>query len=217
VTLTVRIEVVRGGGTAAVITLQATSEDAVGGSTLTSAARRVWAAVRIGLGAMFLWAFADKAFALGYPTGRSVDPSTGMETVDYFGGAAWLFGFGDGSPTFAFLTFQSKGWFIDTFQSTAGEAWADWLFMAGLLFVGFGFLLGIGLRIGAIVGATMLVLHFLASPATAVPLGSEPYLDIPLITALTLVGLALINAGDTWGLGHRWERASLVEKYPILR
>ncbi len=205
------------------ITLQATSEDAVSGSTLTSAARRVWAAVRIGLGGMFLWAFADKTFALGYPTGRSFDGSTGVETIDYLGESAWLFGFGEGSPTFSFLTFRSEGWFIEWAQSAAGEAWADWLFMAGLLFVGTTFLLGVGLRLGAVVGAAMLVLHFLASPdflaspVTAIPAGSEPYLDIPLITALTLVGLALIDAGNTWGLGRRWERASLVEKYPILR
>lgn len=197
--------------------LQASSEDVVDTSTLTAGASRVWALVRIGLGAMFLWAFADKSFALGYPTGRSVDPATGAETVDVLGESAWIFGFGEGSPTFAFLTFQTKGWFIDSFQSAAGEAWADWLFMAGLLVVGLAFLFGVGLRLGAIIGTAMLVLHFLASPATAVPLGPEPYLDIPLITALTLIGLALINAGDTWGLGHRWASASLVEKYPILR
>jgi thiosulfate dehydrogenase [quinone] large subunit len=197
--------------------LQAASEDVVTASNLTAAAGRVWALVRIGLGAMFLWAFADKTFALGYPTGRFVDPATGAESVDVLGEAAWIFGFGDGSPTFAFLTFQSKGWFIDSFQAAAGETWADWLFMAGLLVVGLTFVLGVGLRLGAIIGSAMLGLHFLASPATAVPLGSEPYLDIPLITALTLIGLALVNAGDVWGLGHRWARASLVEKYPILR
>jgi len=200
---------------AVVASPHATSEDAVDEPSISDGARKVWAAVRIAFGLMFLWAFADKTFALGYPTGRSVDG--GIEAVDYLGSSAWLFGFGDGSPTFAFLTFQSKGWFIDSFQTIAGQAWADWWFMLGLLVVGLTFLLGVGIRIGAAVGALLLVLHFLASPATAVPLGNEPYLDIPLISALTLIGLALINAGNTWGLGRRWERASLVEKYPILR
>src|SRR3972149_10323627 len=64
--------------------------------TPTAAAGRVkgaylWAAGRILLGWVFLWAFLDKAFALGFSTGRN--PETGA--VDLFGeGAAWLNGGG---------------------------------------------------------------------------------------------------------------------------
>jgi hypothetical protein len=59
-------------------------------------ARYIAAATRISLGWVFLWAFLDKAFALGHETG--VDPQTGA--VDYFGPAAWIHG---GSPTAGFL------------------------------------------------------------------------------------------------------------------
>jgi thiosulfate dehydrogenase (quinone) large subunit len=59
-------------------------------------ARFIAAVTRISLGWVFLWAFLDKAFALGHETG--VDPQTGA--VDYFGPAAWIHG---GSPTAGFL------------------------------------------------------------------------------------------------------------------
>jgi thiosulfate dehydrogenase (quinone) large subunit len=51
--------------------------------TTPSAARKVWAATRISLGFVFLWAFLDKAFALGFATGRAEDG-----TVAYFGEGA---------------------------------------------------------------------------------------------------------------------------------
>ena len=42
------------------------------------------AVTRISIGWVFLWAFLDKAFALGYATGRNPD----TDAVDYFGDAA---------------------------------------------------------------------------------------------------------------------------------
>jgi hypothetical protein len=41
----------------------------------------VWAVLRVLMGATFLWAFLDKAFALGFSTGRN--PETGA--IDFFG------------------------------------------------------------------------------------------------------------------------------------
>ena len=54
--------------------------------------RYVAAALRLSLGWVFMWAFLDKTFALGFGTGR--DGETGV--VDRFGDAAWING---GSPT----------------------------------------------------------------------------------------------------------------------
>lgn len=45
--------------------LTRTSDRAEGG------ARYVWAATRLGLGSMFVWAFLDKTFGFGYPTPRA--------------------------------------------------------------------------------------------------------------------------------------------------
>ena len=87
--------------------------------------RYTLAATRLSLGWIFLWAFLDKLFALGFATGR--DPETGV--VDRFGDAAWING---GSPTEGFLKFGADGPFKGFYNDIAGAAWADWLFMLGL-------------------------------------------------------------------------------------
>ena len=71
-----------------------------------AATTKYWAAVaRIAIGFVFLWAFLDKNFGLGYAT-----PSEG----------AWNFATGDGSPTFGYLTFgvNPEGQFAGFFNST---------------------------------------------------------------------------------------------------
>jgi hypothetical protein len=64
--------------------------------------RYVAGVLRLSLGWVFLWAFLDKAFALGFDTGRK--PDTGV--VTRFGDAAWIHG---GSPTKGFLKFATDG------------------------------------------------------------------------------------------------------------
>ena len=54
-------------------------------------AGHVLALLRLAVGSVFLWAFADKLLALGFATGREDDG-----TVDVLGPAAWING---GSPT----------------------------------------------------------------------------------------------------------------------
>lgn len=169
-------------------------------------AHKVWAVVRIALGWTFLWAFLDKTFALGFATGRAEDG-----TIDFFGDAAWISG---GSPTEGFLTFATDGPFAGFFQSFAGAVWADWGFMLGLLGIGLALILGVGIRIGAVAGATLLVLMWAAS---AIWPTDNPFMDRHLIYAAVLAGLALVNAGDTWGLGKRWAHTNLVARYPILK
>ena len=118
----------------------ATTEDQI----VTPFAARVLAVLRIAFGLTFLWAFFDKLFALGFSTGRSVNPETGVETVDRFGDAAWING---GSPTEGFLKFGADGPFKGFYNDIAGDAWANWLFMLGLLGIGLALTLGIGMRI----------------------------------------------------------------------
>ncbi|WGX96385.1 hypothetical protein [Nocardioides sp. L-11A] len=173
-----------------------------------SAARRALAALRIGFGLTFLWAFADKLLALGYATGANAD--TGA--VDRFGPDAWIHG---GSPTFGFLNFgvSPDNPFHGAFTSIAGAAWADWLFMVGLLGIGLALTLGAGIRLAAISGAALYLLMWVASW----PLANNPVLDEHVLGAVTLVALALTLAGDTWGLGRFWARTELVRRLPILR
>ena len=95
-------------------------------------ARRALATLRIAFGFTFLWAFFDKLLALGFGTAQRTTPPP-AETVDRFGDAAWING---GSPTEGFLKFGADGPFDSFYHSIAGDAWADWLFMLGLLGIG---------------------------------------------------------------------------------
>lgn len=166
---------------------------------------RLLAALRLGFGLTFLWAFADKLLALGFATGSVPDGPT-----DRFGDAAYLNG---GSPTEGFLAFGSRGPFADLYRGIAGAAWADALFMLGLLGIGAALTLGIGMRVACGAGAVLYVLMW----TVALPPENHPFLDEHLLGGLTLVVLAALRAGDTWGLGRGWARLPLVQRFPALR
>ena len=171
-------------------------------------ARRALAALRIGFGLTFLWAFFDKLLALGYATGKN--PETGV--VDRFGPDAWI---NDGNPTFGFLTFgvPEDNPFRETFNSIAGDAWANWLFMAGLLGIGLALTFGVGIRLAAISGAALYLLMWAAS----LPLENNPVIDDHLLGAVALIVFGLTLAGDTWGMGKTWAKTHLVRRFPVLR
>ena len=168
-------------------------------------ARYAWAVTRLSIGFVFLWAFFDKLLALGYATGT--DRETGA--IDRFGDAAWING---GSPTTGYLS-GVAGPFKGLFEPMAGAAWADWLFMAGLLAIGAALMLGIGMRIAAATGALLLGFMWMAS----LPLDNNPFMDDHLIYAMVLIGLAAVHAGDTLGFGRTWARTDLVRRHPTLR
>lgn len=176
-----------------------------GPAVLTVAARRALAVLRIAFGLTFLWAFLDKTFALGFATGKAEDG-----TVDRFGDAAWING---GSPTEGFLKFGADGPFKDFYNSIAGDPWADWLFMIGLLGIGIALTFGVGMRIAAVTGGLLYVLMW----TVVLPPENNPVLDDHILGAITLVVLALTYAGDTWGMGSWWSRTEPVKRYPVLR
>src|SRR3982751_4142068 len=101
------------------------------GAMLTKSAAKALAVLRISVGFVFLWAFLDKTFGWGYAT-----PSA----------RAWING---GSPPKGFLSAVGVAPFQGTFHSIAGQPWADWLFMLGLLGISVALILGIGMRIAA--------------------------------------------------------------------
>lgn len=198
--MTTPVETSRVGGHTAVV-LQS--------EVVTSAAARMALAVlRICFGFTFVWAFLDKLLALGYSTGKN--PETGA--VDRLGDAAWING---GSPTEGFLTFgvPEDNPFKDTFNSIAGQTWADWLFMLGLLGIGLALLLGFAIRLAGLAGAILYLLMWLA----VLPLENNPVVDDHLTGAVVVVVLALTLAGDTLGIGKMWARLPLVRRIAILR
>jgi thiosulfate dehydrogenase [quinone] large subunit len=153
----------------------------------------VWATTRLGLGWIFLWAFLDKMFGLGHET-ASAD--------------SWIHG---GSPTEGFLS-GSVGPFSSIYHGIAGAGLVDGLFMVGLAAVGLLLILGIGMRFACGAGALMVVLMWSA----ALPPENNLFLDDHIIYALVLIGLALVGAGNTLGLGRWWTRTSLVQRFPWL-
>lgn len=171
-----------------------------------SPAARALAAVRIAFGFTFLWAFVDKLFALGFSTGR--DPVTG--NIDQLGDAAWIHG---GSPTAGFLGNAADGPFQSLYNNIAGAAWADLLFMLGLLGIGLALMLGVATRAACAAGVVLYLLMW----TVVMPPASNPVIDDHILGALTLVVLALLHAGDTWGLGDRLATTPIVTKYPVLR
>ena len=171
------------------------------GSFITRRAARFLAVLRVAIGLVFLWAFIDKTFGLGYAT-----PSA----------KAWING---GSPTKGFLSGVEVGPLESTFHSWAGTAWADWVFMAGLLGIGLALVLGVALRIAAVSGTGMMLLMWAAewplaqhTAAGAPSMSTNPIIDYHLIYALVLIAAALTYAGNTWGLGKLWARLPLVQR-----
>jgi thiosulfate dehydrogenase (quinone) large subunit len=158
------------------------------------AARYLFAGLRLALGWTFLWAFLDKTFGLGHETAEK---------------AAWING---GHPTEGFLKFAAAGPFKGIYNDIAGAAWADWLFMTGLLGIGVALILGVGMRIAATAGGLLLVLMWTA----VLPPENNPFMDDHLVYAAVLAVLALVGAGNTLGLGTYWAKLPIVRKAPWL-
>ncbi|MET9633255.1 DoxX family membrane protein [Lentzea sp. NPDC006480] len=164
------------------------------------------AVLRIATGLLFLWAFVDKAFGLGYAT----QPKN-----------AWFSG---GSPTKGFLSRVDVGPFESVFHDIAGTWWADLLFMAGLFTVGVALVLGIGLRIAAASGAVMMVLMWAAEwpPAQHTSSGeatmsTNPIIDYHVVYALVLIALAATASSAIWSLARWWNDQPVVRANPWLR
>lgn len=162
--------------------------------------------LRLIVGWTFLWAFLDKLLALGFSTGR--DPESGV--VDRFGDAAWING---AEPTYGYLFFGAKGPFENFYHSIAGDAWADWLFMLGLLAIGVTFILGIVTRLAALAAFVMYIMMW----TVVLPPENNPITDDHLLGAAAVAVLGLCNAGRYLGLGRMWERLPFVQSSPLLR
>lgn len=177
----------------------AVSADRTGLGVVT---RRLLAVLRFATGFIFLWAFLDKTFGLGYSTTGAKD---------------WLSG---GSPTKGFLASADVGPFTGVAHAIAGAWWADWLFMLGMLAVGVAVMAGIALRPAAVAGSLILLMMWATEfpPArftgTGDPSGSSnPIVDYHIIYALSLIVLAATSAGLTWGLGRYFNRLPYIRDH----
>lgn len=152
------------------------------------------AGLRISLGFIFLWAFLDKLFGLGFAT-----------TAE----KSWLAG---GSPTSGFLGNAVTGPFAEIFHKLSGLVVVDWLFMIGLLLIGVALILGIGMKIATYTGSLLLFMMWLALLFPA----NNPVIDEHIIYILALFVLKSIEAGKSFGFGKAWSKLTIVKKFPIL-
>ena len=171
----------------------------------SSAGRRVLAVTRLATGFIFLWAFLDKTFGLHYSTGAAVAEGEPEPLVDQRR---------DAEPGLPHLRRPGPVQGASSTRS-AGVA-TDWLFMLGMLGVGLAVMLGIGLRVSAVAGSLIMAMMWLAEwPLTQ---GStNPLVDYHVIYALVLILSAVLLAGDTWGLGRRWAKLPIVQRFGWLR
>lgn len=165
-----------------------------------------WGVTRITLGFVFLWAFIDKMFGLGFATCRATD---GVVTT--MCEKAWIEG---GSPTAGFLKFGTKGSPLEgMFQSMAGNALWDWLFMLGLLGIGVSLILGIATRIATYSGVALMAFMYAAVFQPA----NNPIIDDHVVYALVLLGLGSSNETQALSMRAWWEKQDIVRRYPILK
>lgn len=151
--------------------------------------------IHLALGFVFLWAFFDKVFGLGFNTAPE---------------NAWLAG---GSPTAGFLKFAARGPLADIFHAMAGSVFVDWIFMLGLLFAGITLIIGIMARLGSLIGALILFLVYLA----LIPPKDNPFIDSHIIYALILLMFAAEDNNEYSGFTKKWRELKFIKKYPILK
>jgi thiosulfate dehydrogenase [quinone] large subunit len=157
------------------------------------AGRYALAILRLATGFIFLWAFLDKTFGLGF--------ATPVER-------AWING---GTPSQGFLNSDAVTGPLKSFFAGIASPASDVIFMLGLLGIGVAVVLGIGLRISAVAGTVMMVAMYLAEwPFAAGGSSTNPAVDYHIIYALALIVVAATAAGDTWGLGTWWKSLPFV-------
>lgn len=149
--------------------------------------------LRIFLGWIFLWAFADKLLGLGFSTIKA---------------SAWING---GSPTLGFLKYGTKGPLGSLFQSLAGSGAVDWMFMLGLLGIGLCLMLGIAIRFASWSAIIMLVLMYLAALWPA----NNPVIDEHMVYIAVLIYLSIAEPGEFIGFGKWWKSIALARRFPM--
>jgi thiosulfate dehydrogenase (quinone) large subunit len=156
---------------------------------------RSLAVARIATGWIFLWSFIDKMFGMGFSTERA---------------DAWING---GSPAYGYLEFGTSGPLAPMFQAMAGSTIVDVLYMVAMLGMGLALMLGIGLRVNAVLGSVIVTMMW----AGSLPPENNPFFTYHLLYAILFVVFALGAVGHIWGLGRKWQELAIVQRNPWLQ
>ena len=157
---------------------------------------------RIAIGFIFLWAFFDKLLGLGRSTCLTISDDGTKYMTEFMCDKAWVNG---GHVTEGYLVYGGNPTspFHQFFVDLGAQRWTDYLFMLGLLAIGFALMSGVGTKLVMFAGPTMLVFMYLTQmwPTT------NPFLDDHLIQALAIIGIVLVELGhQSIGFGTWWRK-----------
>jgi len=200
----------------------ATTATAPTDASVSNGSRLGWtflSLARIGIGFVFLWAFIDKVFGLGFATCRDAETKAVTVMCD----SAWLAG---GHPTEGYLKSAAGefpgsspvGVYGEMFEgwgdaNIGGFRFLDWAFMLGLFAVGTALMLGIGTKLGALGAVGLLGLMYVAHFDNS----NNPVVDDHIVYALASVGIVWVELQrQAVGFGKFWRRMPLVEKHASL-
>ena len=167
---------------------------------------------RIAIGFIFLWAFFDKLFGLGFSTCRTV-AEDGTYTIDVMCDSAWING---ARITEGYLG-SSTGPFADFFQDLGQQAWTDWPFMLGLLGIGFALMSGVGQKIVLFAGPLMLTFMYMSHywPGTS-GAANNPFVEDHMVQALAIIGIVLVELGyQSIGFGNWWRKKVGIKHWTV--
>lgn len=152
------------------------------------------AITRIILGLMCIYGFLDKMFGLRVSTPQAAFINGGSPTHGYIAHAA------DGPLGFLFEPLANVPMFMDI------------IIMTSLLLLGISLTLGIGRKLGCVLGAVMMFLFYISS----FPIAEHPFLDMHLIYVFLLLAFYHTNAYSVLGLEDLWKGTSIVKRFGIL-
>lgn len=150
--------------------------------------------LRIILGFMFVWAFADKLFGLNMLTA----PGDGM--ID------------GGSPTEYYLSQLVSGPFEGLWNALAGNMFIDLLLMFGLIAVGGAMMLGIASKLSTIGFVIMAAMMY----TLCIPPSDNPLVDYHIVYILASLSIYLLGGFKVLSLDDRWRELWIVKRFPIL-
>ena len=152
------------------------------------------AILRIILGWMFLWAFFDKLFGLGFST------PAGSGMID------------GGSPS-SFVVYVTGGIFGDLFNNLAGNGFIDILMMLGLLALSISLILGITSKLGTFGAILFCVMMFLLH----VPPSDNPIVDYHIVYVIAILAVYWLGGFGRLSLYDKWMSMGIVKRFPILQ
>ncbi len=174
---------------------------------------RIAAALRIGLGLMYLWAFVSQGFGVGYTNTRPAEPTPASDTAapatveyrwtfSYDADKGWISSGFEHSPSEAYLTKNMHG-HIGAILTDLPTGLCDFGWILALGGLGIALTFGVFSRIAGWGGfALNLIIWFGAFPPSTNPIIDGEHMAF----AFSILLLMYIQASNYWGLG-RWWRA----------